>query len=135
MNTTAARTFTNQRQSTRDAVAHAPAAQELQLEQRVAREGAAVWRASSMTRDPYHSNHGSVIVVMKSRLLTSFVRLAVIGGSAAACGGPSRGKLRVDTPILTYQKPDISEITGIDEDETNEDSGSASGSASAQPGK
>jgi hypothetical protein len=28
-----------------------------------------------------------------------------------------QGRLRVDTPIAPYQKPDISEITGIDEDE------------------
>ena len=33
----------------------------------------------------------------------------------ASCGG-SRGKVVVDSPVLPYQAPDISEITGIDED-------------------
>jgi hypothetical protein len=34
----------------------------------------------------------------------------------AACGGGGPGKLAVDSPALPYQAPDISEITGIDED-------------------
>jgi hypothetical protein len=75
------------------------------------------------------------VAVMRPRVLVSYLRLVAIGGGLAACGGPSQGKLRVDSPILTYQKPDISEITGIDEDEASEGSGSASGSASAEPGK
>jgi hypothetical protein len=70
---------------------------------------------------------------MKPRVLVSCLRLLAVGGGLAACGGPAHGKLRVDTPILSYQKPDISEITGIDEDEANE--GSGSGSASVEPGK
>jgi hypothetical protein len=65
-------------------------------------------------------------------LVLSFVRLAVLGGGIAACGGTTQGKLHVDTPILQYQKPDISEITGIDEDD--EDAGAAK-AGSAQPGK
>lgn len=35
---------------------------------------------------------------------------------AVACGG-SHGAMRTDTPALPYQKPDISEITGIPEEE------------------
>ena len=34
-----------------------------------------------------------------------------------ACGG-HHGKLVTDTPVTPYEKPDISEISGIDEDET-----------------
>jgi len=37
-----------------------------------------------------------------------------------ACGG-HHGKLVADTPVTPYEKPDISEITGIDEDETPAD--------------
>jgi hypothetical protein len=47
----------------------------------------------------------------------SFV-LAAIVGLGAGCGG-HHGRLQADTPILAYQKPDISEITGIDEDESS----------------
>ncbi len=36
----------------------------------------------------------------------------------AACG--HQGKMVVDTPIAPYQKPDISEITGIDEDDAEQ---------------
>jgi hypothetical protein len=34
----------------------------------------------------------------------------------AACGG-HHGKLVADSPVTPYEKPDISEITGIDEDD------------------
>jgi hypothetical protein len=61
----------------------------------------------------------------------------------AACGHP--GKMRVDNPtVKPYQKPDISEITGIDEDDDagsgTEEKGSAAAPAPAptppaQPGK
>jgi hypothetical protein len=47
---------------------------------------------------------------MKIRALT----LTVVLG---ACGG-HHGKLVADSPVTPYEKPDISEITGIDEDET-----------------
>ena len=73
----------------------------------------------------------TVLLVGKLALLSG----ATIAGSG--CLGP-RGKLQVDTPALPYQKPDISEITGIDEDQDSDsDAGSAaaSGSGSAQPGK
>jgi len=39
--------------------------------------------------------------------------------------------MRVDTPVTPYVAPDISDITGIDEDDT----GSGSGSGSAEAGK
>ena len=52
------------------------------------------------------------------RTLLSFVRLAALSvgmtGGLTACGG-SVGKLAVDSPVLPYQPPDISEITGIPE--------------------
>jgi hypothetical protein len=47
---------------------------------------------------------------MKIRALTLTVALG-------ACGG-HHGKLVADSPVTPYEKPDISEITGIDEDET-----------------
>jgi hypothetical protein len=37
---------------------------------------------------------------------------------AGACGG-HHGTLRVDSPVTPYEKPDISEITGIDEDDAS----------------
>jgi hypothetical protein len=48
----------------------------------------------------------------------------------ASCGG-SRGKVVVDTPVLPYQAPDISEITGIDEDADDTAEAPATGSGSA----
>ena len=33
-----------------------------------------------------------------------------------ACGG-HHGTLRVDSPVTPYEKPDISEITGIEEED------------------
>lgn len=50
----------------------------------------------------------------------------------ASCGG-SRGKMVVDSPVLPYQAPDISEITGIDEDDAGDtgDATEAVGSGSA----
>ena len=43
------------------------------------------------------------------------LRPIVLSVALGACA--HQGRIRVDTPILAYQKPDISEITGIDEDE------------------
>ncbi|MGN6106022.1 MAG: hypothetical protein ACTHU0_13020 [Kofleriaceae bacterium] len=45
--------------------------------------------------------------------LRSLILVLGLGG----CGASAGGKLMVDTPVLPYQAPDISEITGIDEDE------------------
>ena len=50
--------------------------------------------------------------------------------------GGSRGKIVVDTPVLPYQAPDISEITGIDEDDAGDSDATTeavgSGSATAK---
>jgi hypothetical protein len=46
--------------------------------------------------------------------LFAILRLATVAAALAGCGG-TRGKLIVDTPATPYQKPDISEITGIEE--------------------
>jgi len=51
----------------------------------------------------------------------------------ASCGG-SRGKVVVDSPVLPYQAPDISEITGIDEDAGDSDA-EAAGTGSATQAK
>lgn len=48
----------------------------------------------------------------------------------AAWGCGHGGRMVVDTPIKPYQAPDISEITGIDEDD-NADQGSAAAPAPA----
>ncbi|HTR54212.1 MAG TPA: hypothetical protein VMJ10_26150 [Kofleriaceae bacterium] len=78
---------------------------------------------------------------MKTR---AFVLSVAAFGAVAACGGP-QGHMMVDTPVLAYQKPDISDITGIDEDDSDAGSdagsgsaagsGSGSGSGSAAPSK
>jgi hypothetical protein len=47
-----------------------------------------------------------------------------------ACGG-HHGKLRADSPVTPYEKPDISEITGIDEDEGSSEESSAPAPAPA----
>jgi hypothetical protein len=50
----------------------------------------------------------------------------------ASCG-TTRGRMVVDSPALTYQAPDISEITGIDEDSGDSDAPAAgSGKATAK---
>ena len=57
----------------------------------------------------------------------TLVKLSTLAGAGtlAACG--AHGQVRVDSPVLPYQAPDISDITGIDDD----DAGSGSGSAEA----
>ena len=45
------------------------------------------------------------------------IRALFLTVALGACGG-HHGKLRADSPVTPYEKPDISEITGIDEDET-----------------
>jgi hypothetical protein len=52
---------------------------------------------------------------MKTRATVLMLFLAIGGG---ACGG-HHGTLRVDSPVTPYEKPDISEITGIDEDDAS----------------
>ncbi|HSN26380.1 MAG TPA: hypothetical protein VLT45_08845 [Kofleriaceae bacterium] len=64
----------------------------------------------------------------------AFVKLAVAtaaAGGLAGCAG-TRGKVVVDSPALPYQAPDISDITGIDDDDGDSDAGSSSGSAAAK---
>lgn len=58
----------------------------------------------------------------------------IVGGftGLSACGG-ARGKMRVDTPVIEFRKPDISEITGVDEPDSETDAaGSAAGATSAK---
>lgn len=58
--------------------------------------------------------------------------LIVVALLAVACGG-SHGKMRTDTPVLAYQKPDISEITGIPEPESGEEAAPQGTSFEAPP--
>jgi hypothetical protein len=44
------------------------------------------------------------------------IRALFLTIALGACGG-HHGKLVADSPVTPYEKPDISEITGIDEDE------------------
>ncbi|MEO8840060.1 MAG: hypothetical protein ABI591_03175 [Kofleriaceae bacterium] len=44
------------------------------------------------------------------------IRALFLTVALGACGG-HHGKLVADSPVTPYEKPDISEITGIDEDE------------------
>ena len=64
-----------------------------------------------------------------------FAKLAAataVTGGLAGCAG-TRGKVVVDSPTLPYQAPDISEITGIDDDDSGDsDAGSAAGSAATK---
>ena len=63
---------------------------------------------------------------MRPRALTLFLA----AGLAAGCGGAAPGKIMADTKVPTpedpnallvpYAPPDISELTGIDEDEEAE---------------
>ena len=64
--------------------------------------------------------------------LLSLVRLVAFGGGLAACG--HAGKMVVDTPIAPYKAPDISDITGIDEDDDAATGSAATGSAAAGSG-
>ena len=66
------------------------------------------------------------------KIRATFLGFVKIGTAIvlASCGG-SRGRVVVDSPALPYQAPDISEITGIDEDSGDSDA-EAAGSGSAQ---
>ncbi|CAN5588287.1 hypothetical protein BH11MYX1_BH11MYX1_22060 [soil metagenome] len=44
------------------------------------------------------------------------IRATLLMVLLGACGG-HHGAMRVDSPVTPYQAPDISELTGIDEDE------------------
>lgn len=63
--------------------------------------------------------------------LVMIAKLAVLATFATACGGAQKNKIMADVPVLPYQAPDISEITGIEEpDEADEGDGSAAPEAS-----
>ncbi|HEY3807147.1 MAG TPA: hypothetical protein VGL61_31310 [Kofleriaceae bacterium] len=49
----------------------------------------------------------------------------------AACG--SHGQMRVDSPATPYVAPDISDITGIDDDDSGDDAGSAAATPAPAP--
>ncbi|HEY1551163.1 MAG TPA: hypothetical protein VGG28_25210 [Kofleriaceae bacterium] len=58
------------------------------------------------------------------------MKRALVLGFLAACG--THGQMRVDSPATPYIAPDISDITGIDEDDaTDSDAGSAATPAPA----
>jgi hypothetical protein len=60
------------------------------------------------------------------------MKIRVLGFAVALGACAHQGRIQVDTPILTYKAPDISEITGIDEDDTDAaDKGSAAAPAPA----
>jgi hypothetical protein len=87
--------------------------------------------------DPVPAMPGNVLAseIMKIRAtFLGFAKLAAataVTGGLAGCAG-ARGKVVVDSPALPYQAPDISDITGIDDDSGDADSGSATGSAAAK---
>jgi hypothetical protein len=58
------------------------------------------------------------------------MKRALLLGIFAACG--AHGQMRVDSPVTPYVAPDISDITGIDEDDASDsDAGSATAPAPA----
>jgi hypothetical protein len=64
--------------------------------------------------------------------LAKLAAATAVTGGLAGCAG-THGKIVVDSPALPYQAPDISDITGIDEDsDSDSGAGSASGSAAAK---
>lgn len=67
-----------------------------------------------------------------SATVLSIVKVLALVTGLGACSAWHGGKLKVDSPALPYQKPDISEITGIEEPDT--DVTEVSG-GSAEPGK
>ena len=62
-------------------------------------------------------------------------KVGVIAIAAAGCGSRPN-KIMADTPVLPYQAPDISEITGIEEpDESESEEGGEAPAPAAEPGK
>ncbi len=62
--------------------------------------------------------------------------VAILASTAlAACGHGPGGKLPVDSPLVQYKAPDISDITGIDEDDAPEAGSAAPAAGSAAPTK
>ena len=60
-------------------------------------------------------------------------KVGVIAVAAAGCGSRPN-KIMADTPVLPYQAPDVSEITGIEEPDESETEGEAPAPA-PEPGK
>jgi hypothetical protein len=81
---------------------------------------------------------GIVLASEPMKIRATFLGLAKLAAATAVTGGlascaGTHGKMVVDSPALTYQAPDISDITGIDEDSDSDSAaGSASGSAAAK---
>lgn len=64
--------------------------------------------------------------------LMTFVKVGVVASGLAGCGSRPN-KVMADTPVLPYQAPDISEITGIEEpDESDAEEGTAAPAPEAQ---
>ncbi|HEY1811385.1 MAG TPA: hypothetical protein VGG74_03455 [Kofleriaceae bacterium] len=51
------------------------------------------------------------------------MKRAFVLGFLTACG--THGAMRVDSPATPYVAPDIGDITGIDDDDSGDDTGSA----------
>ncbi|HWO19368.1 MAG TPA: hypothetical protein VNO30_11350 [Kofleriaceae bacterium] len=77
---------------------------------------------------------------MQLRALTLFL---AAGLAASGCGGAGPGKIMADTKVPTkedpnavlvpYQPPDISELTGIDEDEAEDKAAAPAAPAEGKP--
>jgi hypothetical protein len=64
--------------------------------------------------------------------LMTFVKVGVVTTGLTACGSRPN-KVMADTPVLPYQAPDISEITGIEEpDEADVEEGTTAPAPEAQ---
>jgi hypothetical protein len=62
--------------------------------------------------------------------------VCVMGVIAAAGCGSRPNKIMADTPVLPYQAPDVSEITGIEEpEEPEEGEGGEAPAPAPEPGK
>jgi hypothetical protein len=62
-------------------------------------------------------------------------KVGVIAIAAAGCGSRPN-KIMADTPVLPYQAPDVSEITGIEEpDEPEEGEGGDASAPAPEPSK
>lgn len=61
------------------------------------------------------------------------VKVGVVTFAGFGCGGTRPNKILADTPVLPYQAPDISEITGIEEpDESDVEEGTTPPAPEAQ---
>jgi hypothetical protein len=68
--------------------------------------------------------------------LMTFVKVGVVAFAGLSGCASRPNKVLADTPVLPYQAPDISEITGIeepDESDTDVDEGTTAPTPEAQP--